>query len=93
MHGNFLNEFIDDLYHNPEKEIAYNGKRYMIAGFVNETDGPYTLTVYTIEEDCKTLFLFTSKDRQECVNAFENTKIFDGKTIYEAEKDIEVIYG
>ena len=31
MHGNYLNEFIDDLYHNPEKEIAYNGKRYMIA--------------------------------------------------------------
>ena len=26
MLGNDLNEFIDDMYHNPEKEISYCGK-------------------------------------------------------------------
>jgi len=26
MLGNNLNEFIDDMYHNPEKEISYCGK-------------------------------------------------------------------
>lgn len=48
-------------------------------------------------EMCVGMFAYylaaTSKDRQECVDAFENAKIFDGKTIFEAEKDIEVIYG
>ena len=29
MTGNTLNEFMDDMYHNPEKEISYYGKRYM----------------------------------------------------------------
>lgn len=29
----------------------------------------------------------------ECVESFEKAKIFDGKTIYEAEKDIEVLFG
>ena len=93
MKGNDLNEFIDDMYHNPEKEISYCGKRYMVTGYVDETSEFYTLEVYTIEKDCKELFKFTSKVRYECVEQFEGAKIFDGKTIYEAEKDIEVLFG
>lgn len=53
MLGNNLNEFIDDMYHNPEKEISYCGKRYMIAGYFDETCELYTLEVYTIEKDSK----------------------------------------
>ena len=93
MKGNDLNEFIDDMYHNPEKEISYCGKRYMGTGYVDETSEFYTLEVYTIEKDCKELFKFTSKVRYDCVEQFEVAKIFDGKTIYEAEKDIEVLFG
>lgn len=93
MLGNSLNEFMNDIYHNPEKEISYCGKRYMITGYVDQTDGLYTLEVYTIEKDCKELFKFTSKVRHKCVENFEKAKIFDGKTIYEAEKDIEVLFG
>ena len=93
MLGNDLNEFIDDMYHNPEKEIVYCGKRYMISGYVDETCELYTLEVYTIEKDSKELFKFTSKVRYDCVEQFEKAKIFDGKTIYEAEKDIEVLFG
>ena len=93
MKGNTLNEFMDDMYHNPEKEISYFGKRYMVTGHVNKTGELYTLEVYTIEKDCKELFKFTSKVRCECVEAFEHAKIFDGKNIYEAEKDIEILFG
>ena len=93
MLGNDLNEFIDDMYHNPEKEISYCGKRYMVTGYVDEKGELYTLEVYTIEKDCKELFKHTSKVRYECVEAFEKAKIFNGKTIYEAEKDIEVLFG
>jgi hypothetical protein len=93
MKGNTLNEFIDDMYHNPEKEISYCGERYMITGYVDESCELYTLEVYTIEKDSRELFKFTSKVRYECVEAFEKAKIFDGKTIYEAEKYIEVLFG
>lgn len=93
MIGNNLNEFIDDMYHNPEKEIRYCKKRYMIVGYINETGELYTLEVYIVEKECKELFKFTSKKRYECVEAFEKAKIFNGKNIYEAEKDIEVIFG
>ncbi len=93
MRGNSLNEFIDDLYYNPEKEIVYFGKRFMVSGYVNETGILYTLVVYSVEVSSKELFKITSKSRQECVEKFEQAKIFIGKTIYEAEKDIEVLYG
>ena len=93
MIGNTLNDFICDMYSNPEKEICYQNKKYMITGFVDEIGELYTLEVYTIEENSKTLFSYSSKLRNECVKKFEQAKIFDGKTIYEAEKDIEVLYG
>lgn len=93
MLGNNLNEFINDMYHNPEKEITYCGKRYMITGYADEICELYTLEVYTIEKVSKELFKFTSKIRHECVEAFQEAKIFDGKNIYEAEKDIEVLFG
>ncbi len=93
MLGNDLNDFMNDMYSNPEKEIRYRNKDYMVAGYIDEKGEFYTLMVYTIDKECKTLFKVSSKERRECVEAFEQAKIFDGKTIYEAEKDIEVLYG
>lgn len=93
MLGNNLNDFMDDMYYNPEKEMSYAGKRYMVAGYVDAESALYTLIVYSVENNSKTLFKVTSKSRKECVQAFEKAKIFDGKPIYEAEKDIEVLMG
>ncbi len=93
MIGNTLKEFMDDLYNNPEKELVYRGKRYAVTGFVDTTGEFYTLEVCTIEIESKTLFAFGSNQRSKCIEAFEKAKIFDGKTIYEAEKDIEVLFG
>lgn len=93
MKGNYLNEFIDDLYHNPEKEISYNGVSYMIRGYFSPDTNVYTLEVNTIELSSRTLFSHTSSDRHECVESLTNAKIFGGKTLYEAEQDIEVLYG
>lgn len=53
MLGNNLNDFIDDMYYNPEKEISYAGKRYMVAGYVDVESAMYTLTVYTVEKTVK----------------------------------------
>ena len=93
MRGNLLNEFINNLYYNPEKEISYHGIKYIVSGFVDEVDELYTLQVTIISEEPKVLFVHTSKNRSECVAAFEEAKIFNGKTIYEIENDIEVLFG
>ena len=39
------------------------------------------------------IFRCKGKDFANCVEQFEQAKIFDGKTIYKAEKDIEVLFG
>ena len=36
---------------------------------------------------------FFGNDYRECVEQFEKAKIFDGKTIYEAESEIVVLFG
>ena len=93
MKGNYLNEFIDDLYHNPEKEISYRGAKYMIRGYFSPSANVYTLEVCTIELSPHTLFSHTSSERRDCVESFVNAKIFNGMSLYEVEKDIEVLYG
>lgn len=92
MIGKSLCEFIDTLYVNPEMEFTYQDKRYLISGYV-ESDGVYTLRLDTIEFVSQELFLCKSSSRQECVEKFECAKIFEGKDIYEVEKEIIVEYG
>ncbi len=38
------------------------------------------------------LHIDAGKDFAECTLKFENAKIFDGLTIYEAESEIEVLF-
>ena len=82
---------MDDMYHNPEKEIIYHEQRLMISGFLE--GNLYNICVDTISAPSKRLFEVASTDRSKCVEAFEKAKIFDGLTVYEAEQDIEVLYG
>ena len=92
MKGKTLRQFIDDLYYNAEMEFIFNGKKYIISGWLNE-DETYTAALYLIEENSQELFSCTSRSRQEVVETFEVAKIFDGRTIYDVEKNIIVTYG
>lgn len=92
MKGKTLRQFIDDLYYNVEMEFIFNGKKYIISGWLNEDD-TYTVALYSIEKNSQELFSYTSGSRQEVVENFEAAKVFDGRTIYDVEKNITVIYG
>ncbi len=96
MKGNTLAEFIDDLLTmgGPEKEFEYNGKRYLMESQAYEQDP--TLVEFVIFEcfgDENYIFRCHGKNNAECVEQFEKAKLFDGKTIYEAEQDITVLFG
>lgn len=92
MKGKSLRQFIDDLYYNTETEFILNGERYMIAGWLNE-DGTYTLSLSVFGNGQKEIFQHTARDRHDCVEAFEKSRLFDDKSIYEIEKDIVVECG
>ena len=91
MKGKKLSEFIESLYHNPEMEIEYMDKRYMVSGYLEQEE--YTLCVDTIEQASETVFISQNRERQKCVEEFETARIFAGRTIYEAEAEITVLYG
>ena len=56
-------------------------------------DITYVLTIDSIEENSRNIFFIQTTSKKERYSAFEEAKIFDGKTIYEAEREIEVLYG
>ena len=41
MNGNTIDEFINSLFINCDKEFLYKDKRYMLQGWLNK-DGTYT---------------------------------------------------
>lgn len=90
MNGKAISDFISDLYYNSETEFVYQNMRYIISGYID--NNKYTLELYNISQD-KCLFKLTDIKREKCVEAFEEAPIFNGKTIYEVEKDITVLYG
>lgn len=96
MKGNTLTEFMDDLLTmgGPEKEFLFRGRRYFMESQPYEMDTKqkeFVIFECFGEERC--IFRCHGPDRESCVRQFEEAKIFDGLTIYEAESEIEVLYG
>ncbi|MBE6651491.1 MAG: hypothetical protein E7613_09300 [Ruminococcaceae bacterium] len=91
MQGKKLNEFIDSLYFNPEMEITFSNKRFLISGYYENNE--YTLRIDSIELDSINIFCVKGKTAQDCVNEFEHAKLFEGRTIYEAHNEITVLFG
>ena len=92
MQGKKLSLFIDALYINPEMEFEYAGKKYLVSGY-RDDNNEYLLRVDTIEASSRPIFFIRDEDVQKCVAAFEQDRLFDGRTIYEAHDEITVIYG
>ena len=92
MTGRTISEFITELYNNPEMEFIYHNNRYMISGYVSSSSDIYTLELWNITTNS---FVFKCSDnlREKCIEQFEDSKLFDNRTIYEAEAEINVQYG
>lgn len=104
MKGNTVNEFIDDILitGGPEKEFIFRKKFYFLETLYNQQQECMELRIeeYDRPDPSNTKLdkfvkthIYTGKDFVECTAKFEKAKIFDGMTIYEAESEIEVIFG
>ena len=101
MIGNTIGEFIDDLLimGGSEKEFIFRKKYYFLETTYNETTNSFTLCIDEYDNtvpESKALIrsqYFSGKDYTECVNKFEDAEIFDGLTIYQAEQEIEILFG
>ena len=95
MKGNSLQEFMDDLLTTggPEKEFVFRKKRYFLETVYHPEKAENELSVDEIDMPKGKTYSFRGKTIRECVDKFENAPIFDGLTVYEAESEIEVLFG
>lgn len=96
MKGNTLQEFMDDLLTmgGPEKEFLFRGKRYFMQAQPYPENPSFTeFVIFACFGKGHELFRCHGKDNEACVKQFEKAPIFDGLTIYEAESEIEVLFG
>ena len=91
INGN-VNEFVDGLYYGDERWFMFRGVKYFIQGWVKNEE--FTLELEQMEPEPKQnspLWTKTcSYDRkQEIVKDFLSAHIWDGKTFWQAEQEME----
>lgn len=81
-------EFIDGLYYGDERFFYYDHCKYFIQGYY--TSGKPMLILYILEpSDIDFEWSAVSDNESYPVPEFENAAIFDGKTFWQVEQDIE----
>ncbi len=83
-----VNEFVDRIYYGDELVFLYGGKKYFLQGWVENKI--HTLCLDTWEPPSNDyLWYEESCDPQKLSDDFIKAPVFNGKTFWEVEKDIE----
>lgn len=85
---NNIDEFMDKLWDGEEVIYTYNGKKYFSQGY-NLDDGSYRFELQLWEPEGKVLWQIEGFSRKDSVEIFLKKPLFDRKTFWEVEKDIE----
>ncbi|AOZ95331.1 hypothetical protein [Butyrivibrio hungatei] len=87
INGN-TDDFVSKLWDGEEVIYIYNGKKYFSQGY-NLDDGRYRFELQLWEPQGEMLWKVEGLNRQESLEAFLKEPLFDGKTFWEVEKEIE----
>ena len=87
INGN-VNEFAENLYYGTENIFVFDKRKYMIQGWWK--DGKYTLDMRLWEPPVEGYdWQYTADTPAECVEKFYGERLFNGKTFWEAEQEME----
>lgn len=87
INGN-INEFVDKLWGGEELIYIYNRKKYFSQGYIDEY-GRYRFELQQWEPEGKLLWHVEGLDHQSSLNTFLRQPLFEGKTFWEVEPQIE----
>ena len=86
-----VNIFLENLYYGNEMNFAYADKQYFIQGWTKNKiftlELCQTIPITTNEGYC--IWKYSSNDSQEVVSKFLEEKLFNGKTFWAVEQEIE----
>ena len=92
MIGGNVQKFIDQTTFE-ECAVIFNGVKYFFHGLIfnrEKNEYSYVIDVWSNDGNFdKTVFNQTAVTPEECLTLAQNAPIFEGKTFWEAEKDME----
>lgn len=93
MKGGTTQEFIDGLAYGMEQIFVYRGRTMLVQGCV-EDDHLWTATMDQIDPLIEewSLWRYRAPTMAECLQAFLEAPLFDGRTFWEAEGEMELLF-
>ena len=91
MEGGQVNDFIDAFSYQ-SVAVIFKGEKYFSDGITSCSVGKYSFFVIKVNErgEClEDVYDFEGTSIPECIVAFENAPIWDGKTFWQAEQEME----
>ena len=83
-------EFVDHVYSGQDTVYLYHGIKYWCQGYTFRGTKVHHLEVFQYQPPSNDfLWEYESESVAECMEAFLEAPIFDGKTFWEAEPEIE----
>lgn len=88
MNGN-PSEFVDRIYSCQDTVFIFKGVKYWFQGYTSP-NGIVHMEIFQYQPTSNAyLWTHDGKTIAECQQSFLDTPIFDGKTFWDAEKDIQ----
>ena len=91
MEGGRVNDFIDTFSYQ-SVAVVFKGKKYFSDGITSDVNGKFSFFVIKVDEKGEFLedvYDFVGNSIPDCISAFENAPIWDGKTFWQAEQEME----
>lgn len=92
MNGKTIKEFLETLSWGEEMEFIYKGEHFFIQG-VNNGEDNKEIQLFSCDKQGPMLYTLKCKSFSLGIVQFQKDKILDGKTIYELDDLITVVYG
>ena len=81
-----VNEFVDHIYYGDELWFIYKGKKYFLEGWTN--NNRLDLCLYEMNENGAE-YRWEGDEKHYPVDKFLKAEIWDGKSFWDAEQDME----
>ena len=90
MEGGRVNDFIDAFSYQ-SVAVVYKGEKYFSDGITMRDDDKYSFFIIKVDDNGEFLsdvYEYEGDSITDCIVAFENATIWDGKSFYDVENEM-----
>lgn len=90
MEGGRVNDFVDAFSYE-SVAVVYKGEKYFSDGITTNSDGKYSFFIIKVNDNCEFIedvLNYVGESISDCIDAFENAPIWEGKSLYEVENEM-----